>query len=185
MSNDRAKLFEMIADMKTAMFTTRRRNGQLVSRPMATQERASGADLWFVTYEGAEKLREIENHPQVNLSYYKKRTSEWVSISGRAKISRDRRKIRELYKPDWRAWFADNGGENAGTADDPRIVLIGVKISVATFLEQDQPAPVVAFELVKGMLLRKAPSLGKEHTLHPNRRRSASRKGRKKTSRKR
>ncbi|HET7705762.1 MAG TPA: pyridoxamine 5'-phosphate oxidase family protein [Thermoanaerobaculia bacterium] len=165
MSNGRKKLFEMIEDMQTAMFTTRRANGQLVSRPMANQERSAGADLWFVTYEGAKKLKEIERDSHVNLTYYKDRTREWVSISGRAKISRDRKKIKELYKPDWRAWFGDDGGPKAGTADDPRMVLIGVTITSATFMEQDKPTPVVVFELIKGIITKKPPKLGKERTV--------------------
>jgi general stress protein 26 len=175
MSKGRTILFEMIEDMQTAMFTTRRANGQLVSRPMANQERSAGADLWFVTYEGAKKLKEIERDSHVNLTYYKDRTREWVSISGRAKISRDRKKIRELYKPDWRAWFGDDGGPDAGTPDDPRMVLIGVTITSATFMQQDKPTPVVVFELIKGIITRKPPSLGKERTVRP-RRAKASRK---------
>ncbi|HEU4522826.1 MAG TPA: pyridoxamine 5'-phosphate oxidase family protein [Thermoanaerobaculia bacterium] len=184
MSSGRRKLFEMIDDMDTAMFTTRRGNGQLVSRPMANQDRSAGADLWFVTYEGADKLKEIARDSNVNLTYYKDRTREWVSISGRAKISRDRKKIRELYKPDWRAWFGDDGSPNAGTPDDPRMVLVGVTITSATFLEQDKPAPVAVFELIKGIITRKPPSLGKERTVRP-RRASTSRKGTKRSSRKR
>jgi general stress protein 26 len=173
MSNARTKLFEMIEDMKTAMFTTRRANGQMVSRPMANQERASGADLWFVTYEGAPKLKEIQGDSQVNLTYYKDRTREWVSISGRAKISRDRKKIHELYKPDWRAWFGDDGTPNAGTADDERMVLIGVKITSAIFMEQDKIAPVAAFELVKGIITKQPPAMGKTRTVRARRRKSS------------
>ena len=48
---------------------------------MANQKRAAGADLWFVTAEGAGKLRDIEADPHVNLSYYKDRTREWISVS--------------------------------------------------------------------------------------------------------
>ena len=169
--NARTKLFEMIADMETAMFTTRRGNGQLVSRPMATQQRSAGAELWFVTYEGAAKLAELKRDPQVNLSYYKDRTREFVSISGRAKISRDRAKIKELYKPDWRAWFSDDGSPNAGSPDDPRMVLIGVKITSAVFMESDKPAPVAIFQLVKGVITRTPPKIGKMHRLGPLKRR--------------
>jgi general stress protein 26 len=32
----------------------------------------------------------------VNLSYYKDRTREWISVSGTAKVSRDRETIRRL-----------------------------------------------------------------------------------------
>ncbi len=154
------KLFDLIDELETAMFTTRRADGRLVSRPMATQKRAEGADLWFVTSRKTEKLDEIRNDPQVNLAYYKDRTREWVSVSGRARIVDDRAKIRELYQPDWRAWFGDEGNAKDGTPDDLRMILIGVDVEMAMYLEINKPQAVVLFEVVKGMITGKAPNVG-------------------------
>ena len=153
-------LYGLIDEMETAMFTTRREDGRLVSRPMATQKRASGADLWFVTAKKSAKLDEIRHDPQVNLAYYKDRTREWVSVSGRARVVDDRAKIRELYQPDWRAWFGAEGHEKHGTPDDPRMILIGVEVEMAMFLEINKPQAVVLFEVVKGMITGKAPDIG-------------------------
>ena len=154
------KLYELIETIETAMFTTRRGDGRLVSRPMATQKRAAGADVWFVTMRNSEKLEEIRNDPQVNLAYFKDRTKEWVSVSGRARVVDDRAKIRELYAPDWRAWFGDEGGAKDGTPDDPRMILIGVDVEMAMFLEVNKPQPIVLFEVVKGIITGKAPDFG-------------------------
>jgi len=159
------QFYDMVEDIETAMFTTRRRDGHLVSRPMANQVAANGADLWFVTSRDASKLADLEHDSHVNLSYYKDRTREWVSVSGIAKISTNRRKIQELYRPDWKIWFGDQGGEKDGTADDPRMVLIGVDIEAATFMEVTKPQPVVLFELVKGLVTGKAPELGETQVL--------------------
>src|SRR6187551_3661585 len=82
MATEREKLFDLIKDIKIAMLTTRRPDGRLVSRAMATQKRAPGADLWFVTSEETHKVEELEDEPNVNLSYYKDRTREWISVSG-------------------------------------------------------------------------------------------------------
>jgi general stress protein 26 len=161
------KLYTLIEEMETAMFTTRRADGHLVSRPMATQKRAAGADLWFVTSRDSHKLEELRNDSHVNLAYYKDRTREWVSVSGRARIVEDRAKIHELYAPDWRAWFGDEGGEKDGTPDDPRIVLIGVDVEMAMFLEINKPQPVVLFEVVKGMITGKAPDIGEVQSVKP------------------
>lgn len=155
--------YGMIEDIEVAMFTTRQKNGLLVSRPMANQVAADGADLWFVTTKDSSKLHDLEHDQHVNLSYYKDRTREWVSVSGKAKVSTDRQKIHELYRPDWKAWFGDEGGEHDGTADDPRMVLIGVDVEAATFMEVDKPQPVVLFELVKGLVTGKAPEIGETH----------------------
>ena len=89
MSEHLTTLYEHIDDIEIAMLTTRRPDGHLESRAMATQKRAAGADLWFVTLDGARKLRDIAADPHVNLSYYKDRTREWVSVSGIASITRD------------------------------------------------------------------------------------------------
>jgi general stress protein 26 len=95
------KFYSLIEDIKIAMMTTRRPDGHLESRAMANQKRAGGADLWFVTAEGTDKLRDLEQDPHVNLAYYKTGSYEWVSASGLARLSRDPNKIRELYEPDW------------------------------------------------------------------------------------
>lgn len=89
MQNELSKFYELIEDIEIAMMTTRRADGHLVSRAMATQKRAAGADLWFVTSESSDKLQEIAHDPHVNLAYYKDRTREWISASGIAAPSRD------------------------------------------------------------------------------------------------
>jgi general stress protein 26 len=154
------ELYAHIEDIEIAMLTTRRADGSIVARPMATQKRAAGADIWFVTEKSSAKLDEIRNDAHVCLSYYKDRTREWVSVSGRAKLVDDRAKIAELYEPDWRAWFGDEGGEKDGTPEDPRIILIGVDIDFAQYLEINKPQAVVLFEVVKGMVTGTPPDVG-------------------------
>jgi general stress protein 26 len=140
------QLYEMIEDIEVAMMTTRRRDGSLVSRPMATQRRADGAHFWFVGQESSPRLAEIVADPNVNLAYYKDRTREWVSVSGVARVVRDRAKIRELYEPAWKVWFPDEGGVRDGGPEDPRIVLIAVEARSAHFMRVNKPAPVVLFD---------------------------------------
>ena len=165
MKDELKLLYDMIDDLETAMMTTRRPDGHLVSRAMANQKRAAGADLWFVCREGTAKLADLAQDPHINLTYYKDGSREWVSVSGLATVTRDRDKIRELYAEDWKIWFADEGDPRHGTPDDPRMVLIGVEIHGAEFLEVDKPRPVVLFELVKGWLTSTEPKLGEMHAI--------------------
>ena len=157
-----ADLYDLIEGIEIAMFTTRRPDGRLVSRPMATQTQAEGSDLWFVTNIESNKLDELEFDPQVNLAYYRDRTREWVSVSGTAAISQDRRAIHELYRKDWKAWFGDEGGERDGGPDDPRLALILVDVESVTYLKVDKPQPVVLFEVAKGMLTGTPPDIGSQ-----------------------
>jgi len=165
MKTELDKLYALIDDIEIAMMTTRRPDGHLESRAMANQKPAAGADLWFVTAEGSAKLRDIQADPHINLAYYKDRTREWISVSGLATLSRDRQKIAELYAPDWKFWFPDDGDPRHGTKDDPRFVLIGVDVQAAVFLEVNKPQPVVLYELMKGWMTGETPELGETHTL--------------------
>jgi general stress protein 26 len=166
MKNDKLQRFrDLVQDLEVAMLTTRRSDGLLVSRPMATQVFADGADLWFVTTKASPKVEEIRADGNVNLAYYKDRTREWISVAGKARLVDDRAKIHELYRPDWKAWFEDEGGPNDGGPDDPRMILIGVDVVLAHYLEINKPQVVVLFEVVKGMVTGKAPDVGEVETV--------------------
>ena len=156
-------LFKMIDELETAMLTTRRRDGHMVSRAMANQKHAAGADLWFVTLDSSGKIDDLEHDPHVNLAYYKDGTREWVSVAGMAHVSRDRDKIRELYMPDWKIWFSEEGDPRHGTPDDPRMVLIGVDVHSAVYLEVNKPQPVVLYEIAKGFITGTEPKIGEMH----------------------
>ena len=159
-------LYKLIDGIETAMFTTRRQDGHLVSRAMQTQKRTSGTDLWFVTNWYEAKLDEIALDPHVNVSYYKDRTREWVSVSGIAIITRDKDLIHGLYKPDWKAWFADTGkkGEDGGP-DDPRLTLLLVDAHTVTYSKKDRPTPMILFEIAKAMVTGSAPKVADLRTL--------------------
>ena len=165
MTTELDKFYALTDEIAIAMMTTRRPDGHLESRAMANQKRAGGADLWFVTAEGTDKLRDIAHDPHVNLAYYKPGSYEWVSVSGIARVSRDRARIAELYEPHWRAWFGQEGDPRHGTAEDPRIVLIGIDVHAAVFLEVDKPKPVILFELAKGWLTGQRVEPGETHEL--------------------
>jgi general stress protein 26 len=170
MNSELERLYSAIEDLDTAMMTTRRADGHLLSRPMANQRPAAGADLWFVTADGSDKLDDLGHDPHVNLSYYRDSDKQWVSVSGTAAISRDRAKIRELFAPDWSIWFPADGDPRHGTADDPRMVLIGVTVHTAVFLEVNKSRPVLLYEVLKGWLTGTEPQLGETHELAQPRR---------------
>lgn len=164
MKSELEKFYAEVEAIDTAMMTTRRADGHLRSRAMANQKRAGGADLWFVCREGTAKLADIANDAHINLAYYRDGNREWVSVSGTAVISRERSKIRELYAADWKMWFGDEGDPRHGTPDDPRMVLIGVTVHAAEFLDV-KAKPIVLFELIKGWITGSEPELGEMHAL--------------------
>ena len=157
--NKMDELYDLIQDIEMAMFTTRRTDGRLVSRPMSTQKPEKDADLWFVTDVDAHKVDEIEADPQINVAYYNSGTREWVSVSGRVRISRDRTRIRELYKPDWKIWFADEGGDRDGGPDDPRITLLFVDVESAVYAKKTTTRAGALVEIAKSFVTGNEPDL--------------------------
>ncbi|HEY5060608.1 MAG TPA: pyridoxamine 5'-phosphate oxidase family protein, partial [Gemmatimonadaceae bacterium] len=120
----------------------------------------SGTDLWFVTNVESEKFEEIARDPHVNVSYYKDRTREWVSVSGSAILSRDRDLIDELYAPDWKMWFGDEGdGKHNGGPHDPRIGLILVEADTVHYSKKDRTTPMVLFQMAKAMITGEPPKV--------------------------
>jgi general stress protein 26 len=154
------QLYELIDGIETAMLTTRRQDGSLVSRPMQTQARRAGTDLWFMTSVETDKVREIGESEQVNLAYYKDGTREFVSVSGRARVNRARALIIELYAPDWKAWLGAEGGERDGGPDDPRIALVEVTADSATYLKSTHSRPVALFQVAKAIVTGTQPKAG-------------------------
>jgi general stress protein 26 len=153
-------LYELIDGIETAMLTTRRADGSLVSRAMQTQRRTAGTDLWFMTNVESDKFEELALDPHVNVSYFRDRTREWVSVSGHAILSRDRDLVDALYKPDWKAWLGDQGdGVRDGGARDPRIVLVLVEADSVVYSKNDRPMPLALFQVVKGMITGEPPKV--------------------------
>ncbi len=159
------ELYDLIDEMEIALLTTRRQDGALVTRPMATQDRGPLADLWFVTNIETDKIDEVQHDPNVSLGYYNDGTKEWVSVSGTATVSQDRAKIRELYAPDWKAWFEDEGGNRDGGPDDPRLALIFVDAHSVHYMKAKHSRPVTLFEIARGVVTGTQPDLGREERL--------------------
>lgn len=113
------KLGELIRDIRVAMLTTLTPAGTLHSRPMITQVSPFDGFLWFFTSDETPKTDEISQLHQVSLTYSDPTTKRYVSISGRARIVRDREKARELWHPMVQTWFPQG-------LDDPNLALLQV-----------------------------------------------------------
>lgn len=159
------ELYSLIEEMETAMMTTQQADGQMVTRPMATQTQAGIGDLYFVTDIDSKKVEDLRQNPQINLGYLNTSNYEWVSVTGTATISQDRAKIKELYQPDWKAWFGDEGGAKDGSSDDPRLALIVVDANNVRYLKAKHSKPVALFQIAKGMVTGTQPDLGREEQL--------------------
>ena len=74
-------------------------------------------------------------------------------------------KIHELYEPDWKAWFGDEGGERDGGPDDPRLALIVVDAEAVHYMKAKHGKARTLFEIAKGMATGSEPDIGREEHL--------------------
>ena len=137
--DDLQKLRELVKDIDFCMLTTVAENGDLHSRPMSSNgDIDSAGALWFFTSASAHKVHEIEKLPKVNVSFADPDNQHYVSISGTAQLVRDRNKIDELWRPEFKMWFP-NG------KDDPDVALLRVSPEKAEYW--DSPASTIGYML--------------------------------------
>ncbi|WP_114782270.1 pyridoxamine 5'-phosphate oxidase family protein [Botryobacter ruber] len=139
------KLTDKIKDIDIAMMTTQEPDGMLRSRPMRTMETKDDGVLWFFTGYDSAKSQELKQDSHVNLSYAKPGDNLYVSVSGRATLSRDKAKIDELWNPALKAWFPEG-------KDDPNIGLIKVTIDHAEYWDSPNSAVVHLIGVAKAVV---------------------------------
>jgi general stress protein 26 len=122
------KIGELIKDIRIAMLVTAASDGSFDSRPMATQKTEFDGTVWFLTREESGKVEEIRHDSHVSLLYADPGDAKYVSAKGRAQVSKDRAKIKELWNPMYKAWFPQ--GE-----DDPQISVLRVDVTEADYWE--------------------------------------------------
>ena len=137
--DDLQKVRELVKDIDFCMLTTVDENGDLHSRPMSVNgDIDPDGDLWFFTAASSHKVSEIDKQPKVNVNFADPENQNYVSITGTAQLVRDRKKIEELWKPEFKMWFPEG-------KDDPDIALLRINLEKAEYW--DSPSSTVGFAL--------------------------------------
>lgn len=155
-SNDIEKIRDLIKGIRFAMLTTVDTDGSLRSRPMAAQELEFDGELWFFTGASSPKVGEVERDHRVNVSFADPDDNTYVSISGTARLVRDKAKAKELWNPALKAWFPQG-------LDDPELALLRVEVEKAEYWDSPSSKMVQLYGLVKATLTGKRPDNIGEH----------------------
>jgi general stress protein 26 len=140
-----AHLRELIHGIQVTMMTTVEKDGTLHSRPMWTHDRGFDGELWFFTRQHSSKVDEVERDHHVSLSYADPTRERYVSVSGRARLVRDKDKARELWNPTLKAWFPQG-------LDDPELALLCVTVTKAEYWDTPNSRMVQLVGFVKAAL---------------------------------
>ena len=156
--SDREKLWDLIKDIKFAMFTTRHGNGHLHSRPMTTQNGKIDEDssLWFFMSRRGDVINDIAAEPAVAVVYADTNADDYVSVSGQARVVEDMAKKKQLWNTMTEAWFP-------GGVTDPDVALVQVSITHADYWEAKDNKLTQLFKMAKAAVTGHPPTDMSEH----------------------
>ncbi len=151
-----ARLWELIGKFAAAMLVTRTEGGRMRARPLSLASAHESGKLFFATGLDSPKVDEIEADAEVLVTLQD--SSRYVSISGTARISRDRGLIARLWSEGWRIWFPEGQG-------DPSLAIVEVTPHEAEYWDQSGARGLkYALEMVKAYATRTTPASGASST---------------------
>ena len=147
------RLKTLIEEIKVGMLTTMD-GGALRSRPLETVGVDEDGTLWFFTSATSAKVLEADaDSGRVSLSYANPAKQDYVSVSGRATLVRDREKMAALYTK-WIEVFFPKG------LDDPDLGLLRVEVERAEYWDAPGSSVGRLFALAKGLVKHDASAVG-------------------------
>lgn len=108
---------------------------QIRARPMGAYVRREDDAVYFLTDARRHKDEEIRANPNVCLAFANASDQKYVSITGRAQVSKDKAKVKELWGTPAKAWW--------DSPDDPNIRVLTVTPIDAEYW--DAPGTVVSY----------------------------------------
>jgi general stress protein 26 len=115
---DAKHVWDLMEKIGFCMLATRD-GDDIRSRPMAAYVSRDEHMVYFLTDAASHKDEEIARAPNVCLAFSEPKGQTYVSVSGRAEVSNDRAKIRELFNTPAKAWWDD--------AEDPSIRVLKMR----------------------------------------------------------
>jgi general stress protein 26 len=126
-----ATIAKKLRDIDICMMVTESKRGSFNSRPMSNNRDVKyKGDMYFFTSEKTQKIKDIESNPQVSLNFQGEKDL-YMSITGKAKLVRNKASFEEHWNPDLDRWF-DQG------IDTPDLVLIHVKGTEVSYWQRSK-----------------------------------------------
>lgn len=141
-----------IEGQRVALLTTI--NGEkIVTRPMAPHPDKEAGVIHFISKVESGKTDDMEKESQVNIGFSDPSKNSYLSVSGTARISQDRAKLKELWSTWSQAWLPQG-------PDAPDVGLITVDLDDATLWDSSSSKVVQVFEHLRAALTGGQPHVG-------------------------
>lgn len=153
------KLKELAEDARICMFSTFSPPHPPSSRPMALQRVDDDGTLHFFSAASSNKNHELQEDPMAQLFFANTGSNEFLSVYGKAVISQDSEKIKELWTPWAKAWFQ-------GGAEDPDLTLISVTPENCAYWDTKHNKMVSTLKILTSIVTGKVMDDGVEGSLN-------------------
>jgi general stress protein 26 len=141
-----AKIKELVGKAQSCFFCTDLKGAKPVATcPMSVQQVDEAGNLWFLSATDSHKNQRLAADPNVQLMFQGSPHTDFMTLYGRATVSTDKQKIKELWQPILKTWFT-------GGVDDPRISVIQVKPEHGYYWDTKHNRAVVMAKMAVGAL---------------------------------
>ena len=152
-----SRVWDIIENARVGMLTTQF-DGGLRARPLEARADRDAGLIWFVTDVRGAKDDEIDAAHDIGLVFIDENSRAYLSITGRASVTRDIAKAKEIWKRTDDVWLP--GGPN-----DPNARVLRVEPITAELWDGSSSAAGTAFEFAKAQLTGEKPKLGENRKI--------------------
>lgn len=152
----RHKAWSRLKALGVVQLTTCDGRGRLQSRPLAIQQADFEGVLWFFIARSSDIAAEVERNPRVNACCMDADEGFYLSVSGDARLLRDKAMVRDLWNSTSSAWFP-------GGLEDPELTLLKIAVDHAEVWSRDSNRMVRFFSTATAALLGSIPVRADAH----------------------
>ena len=142
--NQIARVWDIIEKTRVGMLTTRF-SGGLRARPLEARADRDAGMIWFITDVRGAKDDEIDAVHDIGLVFIDEADRAHLSITGRAFVTRDTGKAKEIWRKTDDIWLP-------GGPDDPNVRVLRIEPITAELWDGPSSATLAAFKFAKTRL---------------------------------
>jgi general stress protein 26 len=149
---DIGRVWSIIEAVGVCMLTTQSA-GRLRARPVEARPDRKAGLIFVVTDAHSAKQDEIETKPEIGLVFVDANAKAYLSITARARVTRDIAKLEQVWRITDTAWWP-------GGPTDPNVCLLQIEPQTAELWDGPASTAVSVFEFAKAWLTGTEPALG-------------------------
>lgn len=128
-------LARYMRELDICMMVTVSKRGTFHSRPMSNNRDVKyDGSSYFFTYEGSQKIKDLEANPNVILNFEGKQQL-FIAVSGKAKLIRNKKSFAEHWDDSLNQWFKEG-------IDTKGMVLIHLKGNDIQYWQKDKQGKI-------------------------------------------